>query len=40
MVGCPWDVFQALLFSLFGAEITIANLNISTVGKNYTLTLL
>ncbi|XP_047442665.1 sodium/hydrogen exchanger 9B2 [Mugil cephalus] len=32
MVGRSWDVFQPLLFGLIGAEITIANLNPSTVG--------
>uniref|UniRef100_A0A3Q3WQA8 Cation/H+ exchanger transmembrane domain-containing protein n=1 Tax=Mola mola TaxID=94237 RepID=A0A3Q3WQA8_MOLML len=32
MVGRSWDVFQPLLFGLIGAEITVANLNPSTVG--------
>lgn len=35
MVGRSWDVFQPLLFGLIGAEITVANLNPSTVGKNH-----
>lgn len=34
MVGRSWDVFQPLLFGLIGAEITIATLSPSTVGKN------
>ncbi|KAM6960303.1 sodium/hydrogen exchanger 9B2 [Tautogolabrus adspersus] len=32
MVGRSWDLFQPLLFGLIGAEITIAELNPSTVG--------
>lgn len=35
MVGRSWDVFQPLLFGLIGAEITIATLSPSTVGKNH-----
>lgn len=38
MVGRSWDVFQPLLFGLIGAEITIAKLNPSTVGEDYTHT--
>lgn len=36
MVGRSWDIFQPILFGLIGAEITIANLSPSTVGKNHT----
>uniref|UniRef100_M3XIP1 Cation/H+ exchanger transmembrane domain-containing protein n=1 Tax=Latimeria chalumnae TaxID=7897 RepID=M3XIP1_LATCH len=35
-VGIAWDVFQPLLFSLIGAEISIAALNPEIVGKNKT----
>ncbi|TKS93328.1 Sodium/hydrogen exchanger 9B2 [Collichthys lucidus] len=37
MVGRSWDIFQPILFGLIGAEITIANLSPSTVGKKHTL---